>query len=55
VPVTSKKMPHGAIIDTIVTQLPIFLSCIEHHELSRWPGDPIANQAFNPIIEYRVG
>jgi hypothetical protein len=55
VPVTSKKMPHGAIVDTIVTQLPIFLaSCIEHHELSRWPGDPIANQAFNPIIRYRV-
>jgi hypothetical protein len=29
VPVTSKKIPHGAIVDTIVTQLPIFLaSCI---------------------------
>ena len=48
VPVTSKKMPHGAIVDTIVTQLPIFLaSCIEHHELT---GDP----AFNPIIRYHV-
>jgi len=48
VPVTSKKMPHGAIVDTIVTQLPIFLaSCIEHHELT---GDP----AFDPIIRYRV-
>jgi hypothetical protein len=43
-PVTSKKIPHGAIVDTIVTQLPIFLaSCIEHNELI---GDP--------IIRYRV-
>ena len=47
VPVTSKNMPRGAIIDTIATQFPIFLSCIEHHELT---GDP----AFNPIITYRV-
>ena len=28
VPVTSKNMPRGAIIDTIATQFPIFLSCI---------------------------
>ena len=49
VPVTSKKMPHGAIVDTIVTQLPIFLaSCIEHHELTD-------NPAFNHhFIRYRV-
>jgi hypothetical protein len=53
VPVTSKNMPRGAIIDTIATQFPIFLSCIEHPELSKWPGDP--DPAFNPIIEYRVG
>jgi hypothetical protein len=50
VPVTSKKMPRGAIVDTIATQFSTFLSCIEHPELSRWPGDP----AFNPIITYRV-
>ena len=53
VPVTSKKMPLGAIFDTIATQFPIFLSCIEHPELSKWPGDP--DPAFNPIIIYRVG
>jgi hypothetical protein len=48
VPVTSKNMPRGAIIDTIATQFPTFLkSCIKHHELT---GDP----AFNSII-YRVG
>jgi hypothetical protein len=48
VPVTSKNMPRGAIIDTIATQFPTFLkSCIKHHELT---GDP----AFNPIIEYPV-
>ena len=52
VPVTSKNMPRGAIIDTIATQFPIFLSCIEHPELSKWPGDP--DPAFNPIIEYPV-
>ena len=48
VPVTSKKIPHGAIVDTIATQFPTFLaSCIKHHELT---GDPV----FNPIIRYRV-
>jgi hypothetical protein len=48
VPVTSKKMPHGAIVDTIATQFPTFLeSCIKRHELT---SDP----AFNPIIEYPV-
>jgi hypothetical protein len=53
VPVTSKKMPRGAIVDTIATQFPIFLaSCIEHPELSKWPGNP--DPAFNPIIEYPV-
>jgi hypothetical protein len=50
VPVTSKKMPHGAIVDTIATQFPTFLaSCIKHHELSKRP-----SPAFNPIIEYPV-
>ena len=48
VPVTSKKMPLGAIFDTIATQFPTFLeSCIKHYELT---SDP----AFNPIIEYPV-
>jgi hypothetical protein len=48
VPVTIKKMPLGAIFDTIATQFPTFLaSCIKHYELT---SDP----AFNPIIEYPV-
>lgn len=47
-PVTSKKMPRGAIVDTIVTQLPIFFaSCYKHHELT-------SGTALNTSIMYRV-
>jgi hypothetical protein len=53
VPVTSKKMPRGALLTQSLRSFLSFESCIEHPELSKWPGNP--DPAFNPIIEYRVG
>lgn len=49
VPVTIKKMPRGAIVDTIATQLPIFLaSCIEQSR------EMTGGTALNTIIKYHV-